>query len=151
MNGWAGGWTDKKMDRFPLCSIGFRPLRSRCPVPQLNLYHTQLKQGTGTADHLLPLGCYSIFSCPFCGFSTEDKIDFTYHVLQTISHPDHREYDKPHVVFTDDQAGKQGYVKCWFLLGMWKRSIYMLLPFCSTNTSSYPTHQNGSGHSLPHP
>ena len=37
-------------------------------------------------------------------------------------------------------------------LGMWKRSIFMPLPplplpFCSSNTSSYPTHQNGSGKS----
>ena len=43
---------------------------------------------------------------------------------------------------------------------MWKRSIFMPLPplplplplpFYSSNTSSYPTHQNGSGQSLPHP
>ena len=45
---------------------------------------------------------------------------------------------------------------------MWKRSIFMPLPplplplplplpFCSSNISSYPTHQNGSGQSLPHP
>ena len=46
---------------------------------------------------------------------------------------------------------------CYYL-GMWKRSIFMPLlplplplPFCSSNTSSYPTHQNGSGQSLPHP
>ena len=43
-------------------------------------------------------------------------------------------------------------------LGMWKRSILvpfpplpLPLPFCSTNTSSYPILQNGSGQSLPHP
>jgi len=47
-----------------------------------------------------------------------------------------------------------------FRVGMWKRSILvplpplplpLPLPFCSSNTSSYPTHQNGSGQSLPHP
>ena len=46
------------------------------------------------------------------------------------------------------------------LLGMWKWSILvplpplplpLPLPFCSTNTSSYPILQNGSGQSLPHP
>ena len=43
-------------------------------------------------------------------------------------------------------------------VGMWKRLILVLLPplplplpFCSTNTSSYPILQNGSGQSLPHP
>ena len=46
------------------------------------------------------------------------------------------------------------------LVGMWKRSILvplpplplpLPLPFCSSNTSSYPILQNGSGQSLPHP
>ena len=43
-------------------------------------------------------------------------------------------------------------------VGMWKRSIFMPLPqlplplpFCSSNTSSYPTHQIESGQSLLHP
>ena len=43
-------------------------------------------------------------------------------------------------------------------VGMWKRSILvplpplpLPLPFCSTNTSSYPILQNGSGQSLPYP
>ena len=45
------GRTDGRMDRFLLCSTGLRPLL-------LNLDHRQLKQGTDTADHLLPLGCY---------------------------------------------------------------------------------------------
>ena len=31
-------------------------------VTPLNLSHTLLKQGTGTADHLLPLGCYFTFT-----------------------------------------------------------------------------------------
>merc|ERR1719309_1632653 len=45
-----------------------------------------------------------------------------------------------------------------FELGMWKRSILvplpplpLPLPFSSSNTSSYPILQNGSGQSLPHP
>ena len=47
-----------------------------------------------------------------------------------------------------------------FHLGMWKRSIFMPLPplplplplpFHSSNTSSYPILQIGSGQSLPHP
>ena len=31
----------------------------------LNLNHTLLKQGTGTADHLAPLGSYSLYSSLF--------------------------------------------------------------------------------------
>ena len=45
-----------------------------------------------------------------------------------------------------------------FAVGMWKRSIFMPLPllplplpFFSSNTSSYPILQIGSGQSLPHP
>ena len=54
------GEMDGRMDgQIPLCSTGLRPLRGRCPAPpQLN--QTLLKQGTGTADHLLPLGCYYV-------------------------------------------------------------------------------------------
>ena len=38
------------------------------------------------------------------------------------------------------------------ILGMRKRSIFILLPLslCSSNTSSYPTHQNVGSQSLPH-
>ena len=42
--------------------------------------------------------------------------------------------------------GVAGMVEIYSQLGMWKRSIFMLLPqfplpLCSSNTSSYPTHQ----------
>ena len=37
----------------------FVPFGAAALLP-LNLNHTLLKQGTGTADHLLPLGCYCI-------------------------------------------------------------------------------------------
>ena len=36
----------------------FVPFGAAALLP-LNLNHFLLKQGTGTADHLLPLGCYS--------------------------------------------------------------------------------------------
>ena len=46
-------------------------------------------------------------------------------------------------------------IRSWHVLtiGMWKRLIVITLPplplpFCSSNTSSYPTHRNGSGQSL---
>ena len=51
---------DEQTDRFPLCSTDFVPLGAAAPHP-LNLNHILLKQGTGTADHLLPLGCYHLF------------------------------------------------------------------------------------------
>ena len=37
----------------------FVPFGAAALLP-LNLNHFLLKQGTGTADHLLPLGCYLI-------------------------------------------------------------------------------------------
>ena len=49
MNGWTDGRTDGQTD--------FISFRAAALLP-LNLNHTLLKQGTGTADHLLPLGCY---------------------------------------------------------------------------------------------
>ena len=42
---------------FPCVLQGFVPFRAAALLP-LNLNHTLLKQGTGTADHSLPLGCY---------------------------------------------------------------------------------------------
>ena len=46
------GWTDS-----PCVLHDFVPFGAAALLP-LNLNHTLLKQGTGTADHLLPLGCY---------------------------------------------------------------------------------------------
>ena len=41
----------------------FVPFGAAALLP-LNLHHFLLKQGTGTADHLLPLGCYFLLiSC----------------------------------------------------------------------------------------
>ena len=48
------GWTDEWMDRFSILQDFL-----------LNLNHTLPKQGTGTADHLLPLDCYCHFSMVF--------------------------------------------------------------------------------------
>ena len=39
----------------------FVPFGAAALLP-LNLNHFLLKQGTGTADHLLPLGCYYIYN-----------------------------------------------------------------------------------------
>ena len=46
------GWMERRAD-FP-CSTAAALL-------PFNSNHTLLKQGTGTADHLLPLGCYYFF------------------------------------------------------------------------------------------
>ena len=51
-DGWMDGWTD-----FPCVLQDFVPFGAAALLP-FNLNHTLLKQGTGTADHLLPLGCY---------------------------------------------------------------------------------------------
>ena len=47
------GWTDS-----PCVLQDFVPLGAAALLP-LNLNHIQLKQGTGTADHFMPVGCYS--------------------------------------------------------------------------------------------
>ena len=47
------GWTD----RFLYVLQDFVPFEAAALLP-LNLNHVLLKQGMGTADHLLPLGCY---------------------------------------------------------------------------------------------
>ena len=55
--------TDRRMDertderKSPCVLQDFVPFGAAALLP-LNLNHTLLKQGTGTADHLLPLGCY---------------------------------------------------------------------------------------------
>ena len=50
------GWTDRWTD-FPCVLQDFVPFGAAALLP-LNLNYLLLKQGTGTADHLLPLGCY---------------------------------------------------------------------------------------------
>merc|ERR1711954_211461 len=55
-------WQNRRMDGrtdSPCVLQDFVPFGAAALLP-LNLNHTQLKQGTGTADHLLPLGCYSL-------------------------------------------------------------------------------------------
>ena len=46
------GWAD-----FPCVLQDFVPFGAAALLP-FNINQTLLKQGTGTADHLLPLGCY---------------------------------------------------------------------------------------------
>ena len=51
---------EKEKEKIPLCeSKGHRPLRGRCPAPNLNYNHNLTKQGTGTADHLTLLRLFS--------------------------------------------------------------------------------------------
>ena len=51
--------TDGRTDS-PCVLQDFVPFGAAALLP-LNLHHFLLKQGTGTADHLLPLGCYFVF------------------------------------------------------------------------------------------
>ena len=50
------GRTDGRTDS-PCVLQDFVPFGAAALLPH-NLSHTLLKQGTGTFDHLLPLGCY---------------------------------------------------------------------------------------------
>ena len=66
-NGWMDGRTDGRTygrtygrTDSPCVLQDFVPFGAAALLP-LNLNHTLLKQGTGTADHLLPLGCYFSF------------------------------------------------------------------------------------------
>ena len=56
------GRTDGRTDS-PCVLQDFVPFGAAALLP-LNLNHVPLKQGTGTADHLLPLGCYSALRYP---------------------------------------------------------------------------------------
>ena len=53
------GQMDGRID-FPCVLQDFVPFGAAALLP-FNSNHTLLKQGTGTADHLLPLGCYYFF------------------------------------------------------------------------------------------
>ena len=55
----TAGWMERQAD-FPCVLQDFVPLEVAALLP-FNSNHTLLKQGTGTADHLLPLGCYYFF------------------------------------------------------------------------------------------
>ena len=57
MDRWMDGWAD-----FPCVLQDFIPFGAAALLP-FNINQTLLKQGTGTADHLLPLGCY-LCLCP---------------------------------------------------------------------------------------
>ena len=57
-DGQMDGRTDGRTD-FPCVLQDFVPFGAAALLP-FNLNHSLLKQGTGTADHLLPLGCYFI-------------------------------------------------------------------------------------------
>ena len=63
MDGWMDVHTDRRMDGWtdsPCVLQDFVSFGAAALLP-LNHNHFLLKQGTGTADHLLPLGCYSTF------------------------------------------------------------------------------------------
>ena len=44
--------SDRRTENSPLCPIGHRPLRVRCP----KAIKETVEQGKGTGDHLMPLG-----------------------------------------------------------------------------------------------
>ena len=65
MDGRTDGRTDGRMDGradSPCVLQDFVPFGAAALL-LFNLNHTLLKQGTGTADHLLPLGCYCCYLC----------------------------------------------------------------------------------------
>ena len=68
MDGWTDRWTD-----CPCVLQDFVPFGAAALLP-LNLNHTVLQQGMGTADHLLRLECYHFFA--FFPFFLRLKINF---------------------------------------------------------------------------
>ena len=59
----------------------FVPFGAAALLP-LNLNHILLKQGTGTADHLLPLGCY--FFLQFLFFLLGTEVMVIYHRARSV-------------------------------------------------------------------
>ena len=51
----------------------------------------------------------------------------------------------------EKEGVRQGCGSGWVLVPLPALPLPLPLPKCSTNTSSYPTHQDRSGQSLPHP
>ena len=58
--GQTEGQMDERID-YPRVLQDFIPSGAAALLP-INLNHILLKKGMETADHLLPLGCYSLFS-----------------------------------------------------------------------------------------
>ena len=80
-HGQTGRWRmDRWTDRFLLELQDFIPFGAAALLP-LNLSHTLLKQGMGTADHLLPLGCYFLWSSSLVECLLNDILDFHIPVL----------------------------------------------------------------------
>ena len=64
------GWMERRAD-FPCVLQDFVRFGAAALLP-FNSNHTLLKQGTGAADHLLPLGCYYFFCIiKLCGLTVE--------------------------------------------------------------------------------
>ena len=70
------GWTNGRMNRFPLCSTGLHPLRVHCPAYLKGWLIKMSEQGKGTADHILPLGD----RFPFISFSSSYS-SFSFHIF----------------------------------------------------------------------
>ena len=74
------GWMERRAD-FPCVLQDFVPFGAAALLP-FNSNHTLLKQGTGTAYHLLPLGCY-LLSNPATNKSHSNQSIFN-HILANI-------------------------------------------------------------------
>ena len=61
MDGRTGGQIDGRPDSP--CVLQDFVLFGAAALLPFNCNHTLLKQGMGTADHLLPLGCYCVCFC----------------------------------------------------------------------------------------
>ena len=92
-NGQMDGRTDGRKDKqkSPCVLQDFVPYGAAALLP-LNLNCTLLKQGTGTADNLLPLGCYHFFcsypneqvTSPSLPLPFRTRLGYpTYHVIAT--------------------------------------------------------------------
>ena len=86
MDGRTDGWTDS-----PCVLQDFDPFGAAGLLP-LNLNHTLLKQGTGTTDHLLPLGCYQRFQLHYfcsivCGLVSNLSLSSAWGRYLLLLHP----------------------------------------------------------------
>ena len=62
MDRWTDGWMDGRTDGKSPHSTGLLPYWGRCPAAALLQPKNCIKRGKGTADHMMPLDAWFIFS-----------------------------------------------------------------------------------------
>ena len=65
-DGWTDGRTDRRTENLPILQ-DFVPYQGRCPATAQLQLENCIKQGKGTADHMMPLGDW--FPLEIVGFT----------------------------------------------------------------------------------